>query len=296
LDKLGPSQNDEFVEFLLSTAGQHQEMKEEGLFVKKEENIELEIEAYEPPISKKARVEKDMVSKMDICSLLGESADLEKVWENLNSDEMSDIIVNNELNPEEGLDNLMRSLVVKKLENNLALEYFQSLMIQFILLMKTHQKSYETFFETYIALYPASCFDISYKLVDDNNMASLVIFITNMDLLNEEQEKMILCKWLSMFSIKSDTLELPEVILNRNSKLYQDKDVVVALANSFSAGGEENSDKCSKFSKFLLQVLSMIDPSVIDEKSIRNLRSVIERNKTFLKKRLELELNKKVCH
>jgi len=296
LDKLGPSQNDEFVEFLLSTA-EHQKMKEEeGLFVKREENIEMEIEAFEPSNSKKARVEKDVDSKMDICSLLGESADLEKVWENLNSDEMSDIIVNNELNPEEGLDNLMRSLVVKKLENNLALEYFQSLMIKFILLMKTHQKSYETFFETYLALYPASCFDISYKLVDDNNMTSLVIFITNMDLLNEEQEKMILCKWLSMFSIKSDTLELPEVILNRNSKLYQDKDVVVALANSFSAGGEENSDKCSKFSKFLLQVLSMIDPSVIDEKSIRNLRSVIERNKTFLKKRLELELNKKVCH
>ena len=201
-------------------------------------------------------------------------------------------VINNE-NPDEGLDRLMRSLIVKKIENNLALEYFQSLMVKFMLLLKTYRASYETFFETYLTLYPASCFDISSKLVVDQNMTPLVLFIINMDLVNEEQENMILCKWLSMFSVESNTLELPEVILNRNSKLYEDKDVVAALATSFSAVGDESSDKCSKFSKFLLQVLSMLE-SVTDEKTIRNLRIVVERNKTFLRKRLELELNKKV--
>ena len=291
MDKLGPSRKDEFVELLLST-GENQENKD-GPFVKKEESIESDNNEFEPSKSKKAKVEKE-TNKVDVCSLLSESADLEKVWENLNSDETSDYMtVINDENPEEGLDRLMRSLIVKKIENNLALEYFQSLMVKFMLLLKTYRASYETFFETYLTLYPASCFDISYGLVVDQNMTPLVLFIINMDLLNEEHENIILCKWLSMFSVESNTLELPEVILNRNSKLYEDKDVVAALATSFSAVGDESSDKCSKFSKFLLQVLSMLE-SVTDEKTIRNLRIVVERNKTFLRKRLELELNKKV--
>ena len=45
------------------------------------------------------------------------------------------------------------------------------------------------------------------------------------------------------------------MILNKNTKLYEDTQVVGALSTSFAAGKSDSSDKCAKFAKFLLQVL-----------------------------------------
>jgi len=290
LEQLGPSQNDEFVEFVLS-AGEHELFKK--LSVKEEETVKMETDerGHEPPI-KKVKVEKKEIHNEDITTLLRESPDINSVWDRLNSDEVAkDIIISNDKNPEEGLALLMNSLTREQMENNLALEYFQSLLVKYILESKNHQESYETFFEAFLTLYPSSSYDIASQLVVEPSLSSLIICIINMDLMSEEQEKLILCKWLSLFSIESDTLGLPEVVVNKNSKLYEDNQVVVALASSFESG--KSSDKCSKFSKFFLQVLSMLG-TLGEDRVVQNLRAVVNRNRTFLRRKLEMEMNKKI--
>jgi len=293
LDKLGPRQNEELVEFIISPeekGDNHRNMpfvKEENI-KEESDDCNLEIQA-----AKKMKIEKEE-DEINIGTLLRETTDLEKVWERLNNTyENKELSVIVDKNSEEILVLLKKLLTSKKLENVFALEYFQSLMLKYFLLVETDLESYEQFFEVYLTLYPSSVSDIASKLLVKSNLNSLVIFILNMDLLDEHQEKLILSKWLTLFSIESDNMELPEVILNKNSKLYEDQELVAALASSFSEEKNENSDKCSKFSKFLLKVLSMLRPGC-NEKTIHNLRRVIERNKTFLKKRLQSELNKKV--
>jgi len=287
LDKLGPSQNDEFVEFIISS-GEDGDNHRDRPFVKEEiikaesDNCNLETQA-----TKKMKIEKEE-DGINIITLLRESMNLEKVWERLNNiNEDKDLSVINDKDSEEILALLMNSLTAKKLENVLALEYFQSLMLKHFLLVETYSESYEPFFEVYLTLYPSSVSDIASKLLVKSTLNSLVIFILNMDLLDEQQEKLILCKWLTLFNIESNNLELPEVILNKNSKLYEDKEIVATMASSFAEGNDENTDKCSKFSKFLLKVLSMLRPGC-DEKTIHNLRRVIERNRTFLKKNIAI--------
>ena len=113
--------------------------------------------------------------------------------------------------------------------------------------------------------------------------------------MTEDQERSVLLKWLAKFSIQSNTLELPEVILSRNSMLYEDSQVVGALATSFVGlgGPADGSDKCVKFAKFLLQVLSKVVS--LEETVARKFKLVAERNRTFLKKRLEMEVEKKAA-
>ena len=95
----------------------------------------------------------------------------------------------------------MNSLIEKQLVNKNALEYFQSVMIKSILHLKIYeQESYESFFETFLLLYPTSCYQIVSQLMMEPNLSSLVILMLNMDLMSEDQEKTILVKWLSKLS------------------------------------------------------------------------------------------------
>ena len=71
-------------------------------------------------------------------------------------------------------------------------------MIKSILHLKIYeQESYESFFETFLLLYPTSCYQIVSQLMMEPNLSSLVILMLNMDLMSEDQEKTILVKWLS---------------------------------------------------------------------------------------------------
>ena len=73
-------------------------------------------------------------------------------------------------------------------------------MIKSILHLKIYeQESYESFFETFLLLYPTSCYQIVSQLMMEPNLSSLVILMLNMDLMYEAQEKTILVKWLSIF-------------------------------------------------------------------------------------------------
>lgn len=115
----------------------------------------------------------------------------------------------------------MNSLIEKKMENNNVLQYFQSVMIKSFLHLKIYElQSYESFSESFLFPYPASCYQIVSQLVMDPNLSSLVISMLNMDLMPEDQEKTILMKWLSKYSIALNTLELSEVILSKSTKLY----------------------------------------------------------------------------
>ena len=74
-------------------------------------------------------------------------------------------------------------------------------MIKSILHLKIYeQESYESFFETFLLLYPTSCYQIVSQLMMEPNLSSLVILMLNMDLMSEDQEKTILVKWLSKLS------------------------------------------------------------------------------------------------
>ena len=50
-------------------------------------------------------------------------------------------------------------------------------------------------------------------------------------------------------------------------------------------------DKCPKFSKFLLQIVTKLPPTMVTS-VCSTLRAVVETNKTFLKKRMEQEMKK----
>ena len=54
----------------------------------------------------------------------------------------------------------------------------------------------------------------------------------------------------------------------------------------------QQKDKCSKFSKFLLQVITKI-PSNLNSSVYNNLIALVDSNKTFLKKRMDQELKRK---
>ena len=66
--------------------------------------------------------------------------------------------------------------------------------------------------------------------------------------------------------------------------------MVDALAASFLSAETDKSPKCPKLAKFLLQVLGKI--SKINKKAIEGFKQVASINKTFLKKRLEVEIAK----
>ena len=287
LEKLGPSEKSPAVEFLFGN--HHADDVRNDVFGVKKENIDMEED--ELPLEKKIKLENEELSSGDISILLEGCSDLTEVWSKIksyhNNIELDSISV-------KALVNIMAILSSKQIEDKLILEYFITSVTKTMVKNTTCEESYGQFFESFLLAQPQFCHHISSILVIEPNFHSLVIFIINFDLMTNDQERSVLLKWLANFKIETKTMELPEMVLSRNPKLYEDNQVVASLSSSFAgkaAGVVEESDKCTKYAKFLLQVLSKV--SSLEEKVSKNFQLVTERNKTFLKKRIEMELNKK---
>eukprot|EP00092_Neocalanus_flemingeri_P032549 GFUD01035399.1.p1 GENE.GFUD01035399.1~~GFUD01035399.1.p1 ORF type:complete len:311 (+),score=88.00 GFUD01035399.1:108-1040(+) len=285
LEQLGPSEKDSAVEFLF---GSKDDLKsEKDVFAEEDDDkMEVEVEEYEQPPEKKIKVE--INEKLNISTLLEGCTDLTDIWAQINQDPQN---ISSEALSEKALENLMKIISTVEIEDKQALEYFIAVMTKTMLHLKIYQKSYEDFYESFLVIYPNSCHQIASQLVIEPALCGLVLFLINLDLMTEDQEKSVLLRWLAEFSIESSTLELPEVILSRNTKLYEDNQVVGALSSSFASGVAEGSDKCVKFAKFLLQVLSKV--ADLEERVVKNFKLVTERNRTFLRKKLETEVDKK---
>ena len=63
------------------------------------------------------------------------------------------------------------------------------------------------------------------------------------------------------------------------------------VADNMARNLAQLKDKCPKFSKFLLQIVTKLPPTM-DTSVCNTLRAVVETNKTFLKKRMEQEMKK----
>jgi len=146
----------------------------------------------------------------------------------------------------------------------------------------------------FAALFPLSGFNIVLTLLKDMDMQELmfdVLRVIEADL-TDDQYNTILTVWLQKHSIDSNNLRLPESILTKNPKFYEDVIMMELLASSLARSLSDQRNSCSKFSKFLLQVVTKV-ASTCDQSVFQSLSTTVENNKTFLKKRMEAELRKK---
>jgi len=137
----------------------------------------------------------------------------------------------------------------------------------------------------FVVLFPSSGFNIVVTLLSDIDAQELIHALLSVieNDLTDDQYETILSLWLQKHSIDSNTLKLPELILTKKSKLYEDANMMELLASSLSRSLSDQRNKCSKFSKFLLQVVSKVT-STCDQSVFQSLSTTVENNKTFFEK------------
>lgn len=131
-------------------------------------------------------------------------------------------------------------------------------------------------------------------IIDVETLSTLTEPGDDGDFLSEEEEKTLLIIWLKQNdNINGDNKVLIESILKRNPDLYEDNQMMETLAHNLKSNLSQLKDKCPKFSKFLLQLVTKVGTG-LSASVYSNLLNVVEENKTFLKKRMEQELGKKI--
>jgi len=121
---------------------------------------------------------------------------------------------------------------------------------------KEHNELLADDLKEFVVLFPSSGFNIVVALLSDIDAQELIhalLCVIENDLTDDQYET-ILTLWLQKHSIDSNTLKLPEFILIKKPKLYEDANMMELLASSLSRSLSDQRNKCSKFSKFLLQV------------------------------------------
>ena len=143
----------------------------------------------------------------------------------------------------------------------------------------------------FLHAFPEAAFNLSFNLINEYELENKVIAILESNLLTEDQKKILFAKWLSSNTLEGGNTQIANCLLDQYSNFYEDTHLMVLLTESLVKNLSQERDKCPKFSKFLLQIVTKI--SCVEEAVFNNLKKVIESNKTFLRKRMEVELSKK---
>ena len=158
-----------------------------------------------------------------------------------------------------------------------------------------HKNEIESIFDdlmSFLHAFPEVAFNFSFNIINENELENEVIALLKSNLLTEDQKKMLFAKWLSSHIIDGSNTRIVDTLLWQYSNFYEDSHLMGLLAESLVKNLSQERDKCPKFSKFLLQIVTKIS-SCVEESVFTTLKNVIESNKTFLRKRMEVELNKK---
>ena len=131
------------------------------------------------------------------------------------------------------------------------------------------------------------------ELIKVNAEIELMIkLLENQEFSVEQDKSILLCFVQNNDDIAGDRTELVELILNRNPRIYSCSHEMEALSLNLRNNLSQQRDKCPRFSKFLLQIVTKVAAG-LNTSVYEHLSVVIENNKTFLKKRMIQELKKK---
>ena len=138
---------------------------------------------------------------------------------------------------------------------------------------------------------PTSAIIFATGLVKESEFETFVKTVIEQDFLTENQERTLLEKWIYNNTIDG-TSPIFEAIASRQPNIYEDSSIMEMVLRNMINNLSPQKDKCPKFSKFLLQIITKI-PSNLNEIVYSNLKSLVDTNKTFLKKRMDQELQRK---
>ena len=140
---------------------------------------------------------------------------------------------------------------------------------------------------------PSSAIIFATGLVKEIEFESFVQKVIEKDLLTETQERTLLEKWMYNNTL-SGTSPIFDAVASRQPTILEDNDFIEMVSRNMINNLSPLKDKCPKFSKFLLQIITKV-PLKLSELVYNNLKSLVDSNKTFLKKRMDQELQRK-CH
>ena len=140
---------------------------------------------------------------------------------------------------------------------------------------------------------PTSAIIFATGLVKEIEFESFVQKVIEKDLLTETQERTLLEKWIHNNTI-SGTSPIFDAVTSRQPHILEDNHFMEMVSRNMINNLSPLKDKCPKFSKFLLQIITKV-PLKLSELVYNNLKSLVDSNKTFLKKRMDQELERK-CH
>ena len=144
---------------------------------------------------------------------------------------------------------------------------------------------------SFIEEIPMTAFTLVSGLVNETEYESFVHTVIMKNFLNDNQERTLLENWLNNNTL-SGTNQLFDAIASKQSNIYEESYLMEVTTMNMKNNISQQKDKCSKFSKFLLQVITKI-PSNLNSSVYNNLIALVDSNKTFLKKRMDQELKRK---
>ena len=144
---------------------------------------------------------------------------------------------------------------------------------------------------SFIEEIPMTAFTLVSGLVNETEYESFVHTVIVKNFLNDTQERTLLENWLNNNTL-SGTNQLFDAIASKQSNIYEESYLMEVTTMNMKNNISQQKDKCSKFSKFLLQVITKI-PSNLNSSVYNNLIALVDSNKTFLKKRMDQELKRK---
>lgn len=140
---------------------------------------------------------------------------------------------------------------------------------------------------------PSSAIIFATGLVKEVEFESFVQKVIVKDLLTETEERTLLEKWMYNNTL-SGTSPIFDAVASRQPTILEDNNFMEMVSRNMINNLSPLKDKCPKFSKFLLQIITKV-PLKLSELVYNNLKSLVDSNKTFLKKRMDQELQRK-CH
>ena len=250
----------------------------EDMFASSEEEDDLISALLCPSPCKKAKIEQDLNFELNTCT------DLMNIWKSfqLSEGDLPDTKID-----ENALNSLMKLAIVQKINNTDALRSFTVLIVKSIIQLKVH-RNVEQYFTQFVELYPKMCLIIVSEIAKDADFIDLFISLVNLNRMIECEEKEVFLAWLQKFSIETINIELPQLLLERNPDFLIDPEIVTWLLKSCQIS---NSHKCVKFSKLLLKVVSQADR--LTEEQLSHARAVVASNKSFMRAKLQAQLDKK---
>ena len=177
-------------------------------------------------------------------------------------------------------------------ENDKRLQFCETTLVPSCL---QHKSKYAELFKPLMGFIetecPTSAIVFAAGLVKEIEFETFVKTVIEKDLLTENQERILLEKWIYNNSIDG-TSPIFEAVASRQPNIFEDSSLMEIVLRNMINNLSPQKDKCPKYSKFLLQIITKI-PSNLSELVYSNLKSLVDSNKTFLKKRMDQELQRK---